>query len=259
MRGLIIAVELATGFAYTGLGVLSAFEMMRQRSTLGRSQFGLSFMFMAFTCGPHHLAMALATFGSHRQPTGPELLALVIGMIPGVIFVALRVEALLGGPGDRALWFSAAFLPATTALIGVVGGGVVVTMYRGASQIDRPLLLVNAVLGTSYLMVGWYIIATQLRRFGAPDYWSLSGVSLGLIFPTCALGHAVHVLAVTHHATAGWPRTLIVAIDIVGLPASIWFLTVVRRLYHEALSDWNRRPLVGLGASPNRLAPWDAR
>lgn len=259
MRALIIAVELATGIAYTGLGVLSAWEMVRERSTLGRSQFGLSFMLMAFTCGPHHLAMAVATIGSQRQPTGPELLALVIGLIPGITFVALRLEALLGGPGDRALWFSAAFLPATTALIGIVGGGVVVTMYRGVAHIDRTLLIANVVLGTSYLMVGWYIIATQLRRFGTPDYWSLSGVSLGLIFPTCALGHAVHVLAVAHHATAGWQRVLILTIDIVGLPASIWFLTVVRRLYHEALSDWNRRPLVGRGASPTRLAPWDAR
>ena len=46
-------------------------------------------------------------------------------------------------------------------------------------------------------------------------------------------------------------------LDVVGVPASIWFLIVVRRIYLEGRANWNRRPLVGQGLVPRRNAPWE--
>ena len=73
---------------------------------------------------------------------------------------------------------------------------------------------------------------------------------------TRALAHLSHIF-VTH--PMGAPSALVhwnSILDVAGLPASIWFLIVVRRLYHQGLADWNRRPLIGHGLAPRRSAPW---
>ena len=46
--------------------------------------------------------------------------------------------------------------------------------------------------------------------------------------------------------------------DMIGVPASVYFLWVVKQLHNDFLTDWNRRPLVGTAAAPARHSPWSA-
>lgn len=262
MRALIVAAEFATGIAYTGLGILTVYEMLRERQALGRSQFGLAFALMAFTCGPHHLLRGVDAATTPHLLARRSLVALLVGLPPGLTFVALRIEALRGGRADRTIHAGASLVPGLVAMLGVVTGGVFAAALVQGVAVDPWFALANGVLAASYLAVGWYILTTQLRRFGAHQTWSLSGLALGFIFPTCALVHASHVLAsplvAGHaHASVTFATRATSLLDLAGLPASIWFLIVVRRLYQEGLADWNRRPLVGRGLVPRRLAPWD--
>ena len=278
MRYVIGVSELLIGLAYTGLGLLTWYEMHHERATRGRSQFGMAFAFMAFTCGPHHLLRAGETFSTPGGASAAAVAALLIGLPPGLVFVGLRIEALCGGPGDRHLRVPA-FAPALVVVVALGSGAIIASQLYLHAAIDSPFALSNAILIASYLAVGWYILNTQFRRYSTSHVWSLSGVALGFVFPTCALTHATHVLAghahnvhvhTLTHIIAGHvhrvavvnvgPTTiwahLLVVLDIAGLPASIWFLVVVRRLYHQGRADWNRRPLVGTGLTPGRAAPW---
>jgi len=80
--------------------------------------------------------------------------------------------------------------------------------------------------------------------------WSLSGLSLGAIFPTCAAMHLMFALSTGHAAN-------IDPCDWLGIPASVYFLWVVHGLHRQALVDWNRRPIVGVPGAVQRHAPWD--
>src|SRR3954447_5063551 len=92
---------LATGLAYTTLGVITVYELIRYRRDRGFSHFGLSFGVMAFTCGPHHLVHAYRHLILHEPSHGPMLAAMALGALPAVVFIALRLEATFGGRGDR--------------------------------------------------------------------------------------------------------------------------------------------------------------
>ena len=74
---------LLTGIAYTGLGVITAYELMRHRRSRGFSHFGAAFLVMAFTCGPHHLVHAWRHLIAGEPAHGPMIAALAIGLAPG--------------------------------------------------------------------------------------------------------------------------------------------------------------------------------
>ena len=97
-------------------------------------------------------------------------------------------------------------------------------------------------------MVGWYLADFQVRRYLTTSAWSLSGVSLTGVFFTCALMHLVD--ASTHGDGA------MLFFDLLGIPASIYFLWVVKLVHNDSVMDWNRRPLVGAAAAPARPSPW---
>lgn len=90
------------------------------------------------------------------------------------------------------------------------------------------------------MAIGWFIVRTQLRNHPLMGGWSVSGLCLSTIFPTCALMHgvfAVYALAGTyHHDIHGG------LIDWFSVPAGAYFLWVVRRLYRDSLRDWNQGP-----------------
>ena len=44
--------------------------------------------------------------------------------------------------------------------------------------------------------------------------------------------------------------------DLIGIPASVYFLWVVKQVHNDSVIDWNRRPLVGAAAMPARPSPW---
>ena len=195
--------EAMTGVAYTGLGFLTVYEMVRERQTRGWSQFGLAFAVMAFACGPHHLLNATMRFlaapvvahttaavGSTgmSMPAASgsnvaSLAALLVGLPAGLIFVGLRIEALRGGAGDRTIHGGASLVPWLATVVAMVGGAIVAYQVSRSAAIDWPFAAVNLVLAASYLAVGWYVLTTQLVRHDSRKHWSMSGVALGSSSP----------------------------------------------------------------------------
>ena len=246
--------NLLIGLSYTGLGFLAVDEMRKLHKTRGISMFGLAWVAMAFTCGPHHLAHALhVQEGEHATPW--EFLSVLVSIPAGLIFVMLRLEALRGGSGDRLVhgtpWWMKLIPGAFGVVVGVIVFGSIVQRPDFASEgvAAKLTLPLSAALIVLYSWVGWYLARTQTRRNHVIGGWSLSGVMLTLIFPTCALSHAAYTLAGANDL-----HTLV--IDILAVPAAIWFLAVVRGIYLEHVDDWNSRPLVGGAAVPQRAAPW---
>jgi hypothetical protein len=264
--------NLAIGVAYAGLGLLSAWETASLHRYRGWSRFGLGFSLMAASCGPHHLV-----HGWHVLQGGsvswPMLAATVIGLPAGLAFVGLRLERVFGGQGERVIAASAdriAMLAGAFALAtGVLAAGVfaqpgaealwqVVCTSSGLVRRDAAgggavdftsvSFAANLFVTVTYGMVGWYLADFQARRYLAASTWSLSGVSLTGVFFTCALMHLVD--ASTHGDGA------MLFFDLLGIPASIYFLWVVKLVHNDSVMDWNRRPLVGAAAAPARPSPW---
>ena len=98
----------------------------------------------------------------------------------------------------------------------------------------------NVFLVAIYMAIGWFVLRTQLANRPPMGGWSVSGLCLAVIFPTCALMHGVWAAyAFTghyHHDLHG------LVIDWLSVPAGLFFLWVVRGLYRDALSDWNNGP-----------------
>lgn len=263
--------NLLIGLAYTGLGLLSAWETLSLHRFRGWSRFGIGFSLMAASCGPHHLVhgwYALQSGGS----TWPMLAVTLIGFPAGLTFVGLRLESALGGRGDRpfgssqywAISLVAAFVVAAGVLTGWTLArpaaafpaeamcttlGLARAAVPGAGpEVTSITVFANLFVVGTYGMVGWYLADSQVRRYVAEGAWSLSGVSLSAVFFSCALMHLIYSTAERHCATLPF--------DLLGVPASIYFLWIVRRVYSDSVVDWNRRPLVGAAATPDRSAPW---
>ena len=76
----------------------------------------------------------------------------------------------------------------------------------------------------------------------------MSGAALTGVFFTCAQMHLID--ATTQDGN------LMLFFDLIGVPASIYFLWVVQLVHNDSVMDWNRRPLVGAAAAPARPSPW---
>ncbi|MBA3653792.1 MAG: hypothetical protein H0W70_06310 [Actinobacteria bacterium] len=245
MTAAIAALNLLLGLAYCGIGVMTVVEMRRDRATFGFSHFGLALICMAFTCGPHHLAHALHLGLEGRHGGVLDLVAVTVGLPVGVIWLLLRVEAFTGGRGDR-------FIPSTPRWLAVaaVGGAVygtvitasiadVVLSSRRSGGIE-PVVGANIMLVVIYMAIGWWVLRTQLGNRSTLGGWSVSGLSLSALFPTCAVMHAVfaaYALAGRYHDDMHSRL-----IDWLSVPAGLYFLWVVRQLYRESLNDWNQGP-----------------
>ena len=244
MTAAVALANLVLGLAYTGYGVITALEMRRDWRSFGFSHFGAAWIAMAFTCGPHHLAHAIHV-GLEGRPGGPlDLLAVVVGLPVGVVWLSLRAEAFRGGRGDRFIlgeprWLRA--MPAVAAVyLSVLAAGAAMRLDGSDFPGDTISVLPNLLLVGVYTAVGWFIVRTQLRNHPLMGGWSVSGLCLSAIFPTCALMHgifAVYAMAgVYHHDVHGG------YIDWLSVPAGAYFLWVVRRLYRDSLRDWNQGP-----------------
>jgi hypothetical protein len=272
MMSLVIGLSnLAIGLAYAGLGLLSAWEAISLHRYRGWSRFGLGFSLMAASCGPHHL-----THGWHVLQGGSVswlmFATTLIGLPAGLIFVLLRFEAMWGGQGerwvaaspDRAVLLVGAFTIVAGALAAWVfaqpgadfsyqilctSAGLVARTTAPGAEIDFASLtfLANVFVTVTYGMVGWYLADRQVRRYLTNGAWSLSGVALTGVFFTCA---QMHLIDATTHGNG-----LMLIFDLIGIPASVYFLRVVKQVYNDSVMDWNRRPLVGSAAAPARPSP----
>jgi len=237
----VAVVNLVLGTAYSGYGVMTALEMRRDWRSFGLSLFGTAWICMAFTCGPHHLDHGLHAFidGAHGGRGGfLDIVTVVIGLPVGVLWLYLRVEAFLGGRGDRfvagtPLWLKAAPTVAAVYVTALVAACVSVT---GGLKVNA-LVVANVLLVGLYFAIGWVLLRTQLHNREPLGGWSVSGLSLTAVFPTCAVMHAVVALYVARGVYLTDSHGLIV--DWLSAPAALYFLWVVRGLYRESLQDWN--------------------
>jgi hypothetical protein len=240
--------NVALGCVYTSYGIMTAIDLKRGWRTSGFSHFGAAWLVMAFTCGPHHLEHGLHQLWSGRPGAGLELVALVVGAPAGVTWFLLRIEALKGGRGDRPLegtptWLRLAPTSFVVYVVGLLAAVALLLVADGGTF--GPRLTPNVLLVGLYTMVGYYLLKTQLRRHRNEGGWSLSGVSLTAVFPTCALMHLTWLAyAVTGTYDLEWHLRVI---DWLSVPAAIYFLWVVRALSQNALTDWNKTAVAGAG------------
>lgn len=263
--------NLAIGCAYLGLGILSTWEAIAQYKARGLSRFGLGFALMAASCGPHHLVHGWCVLQGGTA-SSPMLAIALIGLPAGLVFCFLRLQAMLGGQGDRTVVIAPrALVSVVLAFFAAVGAlaswaatipplpeqaictanGSPLDAQAARVGLDGGALILatNLFVTATYAMVGWYLIETQVRRYAVQRSWSLSGLSLAAVFPTCAAMHLIVALTSSpDHATLPF--------DLLGVPASIYFLWVVRRLHADSVVDWNRGPLAGVAELPKRAAPW---
>jgi hypothetical protein len=101
-----------------------------------------------------------------------------------------------------------------------------------------PRMVPNIHLVALYMMIGWYLLTTQLRHRGPLGGWSVSGLSLTCVFPTCAIMHAAWLLYAARGVYDLDAHGLV--IDWLSVPAAMYFLWVVRSLHLGVSTDWNR-------------------
>ncbi len=237
---LVASLNLLLGVVYFQYGTMTLVDMARHRRRMGFSHFGAAWVAMAFTCGPHHFA-----HGAHVAAEGwsggwLDVAAVAVGLPAGIIWFLLRVEAFRGGSGDRFVagtpwWLAAA------PFAGGLYAGVLVTVALEVPGAEAGRLVWAApgfLLVVVYLTVGYYLLRTQLANRGPLGGWSLSGLALTVIFPTCAAMHGVHAL---YTLSGRYPLdTHIAVIDWIAVPAGIYFVWVVQALYRGTFRDWNQ-------------------
>jgi hypothetical protein len=262
--------NLLVGMAYVTLGLLSAWEVASQYRYRGVSRFGVGFSLMAASCGPHHLIHGWCVLQGGAVST-PMLAVTLTGLPAGIVFCWLRAEAMRNGRGDRTVAIKGSAIAAASIVslvsVSLLAGwamaappdpyqficttlGIQPSVADSDAGLGRTLVVLsNLWVSFTYAMVGWYLADTQIRRYVSTQSWSLSGLALTGVFPSCAAMHLI--LALTASQDTG---TLV--FDLIGVPASVYFLWVVKQLHANAAIDWNRSPLAGLAAVPSRSSPW---
>ena len=241
MRIAVAVTNLILGIAYTSYGVMTAVELKRGWRTYGFSHFGAAWIAMAFTCGPHHLAHGIHGMLGDRRGGGLDLFAVVVGLPVGVMWMLLRIEAFRGGRGDRFISGTPGWLKAMPTVAGIyvtaLVAGIVWKVSHGIAF--HTSILPNVMLLFVYSTIGYYLLRTQLRNRGQIDGWSVSGLSLATVFPTCGLMHLIWAV----YASTGLYLTDAhgFVIDWLAVPAGLYFLWVVWALYHDSLHDWNEK------------------
>jgi hypothetical protein len=230
--------NLILGLVYTSYGIMTVIDMAQHGRTRGFSHFGLAWTFMAFTCGPHHVEHGLHVL-FHGGGGSLDLAVVLVGFPAGVVWVLLRVEALTGGRGDRIV----SGTPPWVEVIPTAMGAYLVALASataatgvGRTRFDARLVP-NLLLVGLYCAIGAVLLRTQIENHRYWRSWSISGLALTLVFPTCAVMHGVYALYESagnyvHHSP-------LLVIDTFAVPAAAYFLWVVWSLYRGSIDDWN--------------------
>ena len=240
MRAAVTIVNLVTGSAYVGIGGLIVLDLVLGWRTLGLSRFGAALAAIAFTCGLHHVVHAVHVGVDGHGATALDFVTVMVGIPFGAVFFYLRLEALMGGSGDRfrsgRCW---SMLAAPTVsgmyLTGLVASAVPVA--AAGTFTPHPGALVHFALALIYVRIGSILVRTQLQSHRATSEWSLSGCSMAGIFLTCAVMHAATILAVLAGDHDLDVHNL--APNLFGVPAGLYFLSTVKKLQRAQASDWN--------------------
>ena len=241
------SLNIILGLVYTSYGTMTLVEMMRNRRTMGFSHFGAAWIAMAFTCGPHHWVHGIHLLGEGRQAGLLDLIAVAIGFPAGVIWFLLRVEAFRGGRGDRFIKGTPIWILALPTIAGIyltaLGAAALNIAQSNTLTINAPVV-VNLMLFVFYGAIGYYLARTQLANRRPLGGWSLSGLSLTIVFPTCAVMHGIYAYYSMTGLYAWDIHNLL--IDYFAVPAAIYFLWVVHALYRGTFHDWNGAKGVGV-------------
>jgi hypothetical protein len=238
----VAALNILLGVVYMQVGAMIVIDLKRGWRQLGFSHFGVAFAALTFTCGPHHFVHGLHMALGSRQAGVFDLITVLVGLPAGLIWFGLRIEAFAGGRGDRQI----AGTPFWVFLLPTLAGGYVtalaVAAVANAGAVDsfQWTIVPNVLLIGVYSTIAYYLLRTQIQNHVESGGWSLSGLTLALIFGTCPLMHAAYV----YYSLSGAYRFDAhgFAIDWLSVPAGIYFLWAVIGLYRARLSDWNREP-----------------
>ena len=155
---------------------------------------------------------------------------MLTGLPTGLVWFLLRVEARRGGRGDRTIDSRTLIeVLRTVAALGALGVVAAVLTFEpvdGAwhEQLRSWRLLPNALLVVLYLAIGAILLRTQIQRYNVSGVWSLSGLGITGVFPTCAAMHAVwlgYVVAGRYE-----PEFHLLVIDTIAVPAALYFIVV---------------------------------
>jgi hypothetical protein len=238
---LIGVLNILLGLAYTTYGFITIADLRRGWKTMGFSHFGAAWIAMAFTCGPHHLVHGVHILLEGRVGGPLDLLAVAVGFPAGVVFLGLRIEAVFGGRGDRFVAGTPRWVQSLPTLAGIYITILAAAMLRITAVGVPRKVYPNLILVVLYFMIGYFLLRTQLRNRSTTQGWSLSGLALSVVFPTCGLMHGIYAMyAATGQYNNGidWHGFVI---DWLAVPAAMYFLWVVRGLYRQSLKDWNRK------------------
>jgi hypothetical protein len=230
------------GLVYTSYGLMTLSEMVRNRETMGFSHFGAAWVAMAFTCGPHHWAHGIHILDGDTGAAGLDLFAVLVGLPAGVVWFGLRVEAFRGGRGDRHITGT----PGWIMVLPTLGGVYVTALVAAAISVGGTMLeptagvIANLMLVFLYSAIGYYLARTQIANRRPLGGWSLGGLALAVVFPTCALMHGVYAFYEINGTYA--TDTHMTVIDLLAVPAAMYFLWVVHALYRGSFRDWNGAP-----------------
>lgn len=218
--------NIAMSFVYLAYGTITLFDLKEGWRDRTRRQFGLAFLAIMFTCGPHHLDHGLHLLLTDARGGALDLLVVVLGLPAGLVWFRLRVEALLGGPGDRHIVGT----PRALAVLPALGAAYLVATVAMAAVLVRghgfdPAVAPNLLVMVLYLFVGGTLTATQVRNFEASGRWSASGLSLASIFYTCALMHLAYATYTTNGRYVDDGH--VIAIDLLSVPGAAYFLWLV--------------------------------
>jgi len=243
------------GTVYTCYGLMTIVDMKRGWREHGFSHFGAAWIAMAFTCGPHHLDHGLHGFITGRNGDWLDLVTIAIGFGPGVIWFLLRVEAMFGGRGDRFISGTPVWLESIPTLLAMYTTAVIAASLWivGPDEVFSTRIIPNLCLVVLYSAIGYVLLRTQLRNHPATGGWSVSGLSLAAVMYTCGLMHAVYAL----YANSGtyfldWHQE---TIDIIAVPAAMYFLWVTYALYQGWLRDWNVAPEPSIHLGDEEASP----
>ena len=241
--------NLALGLLYASYGLMTIADLRRNWAQRGVSHFGLAWVAMAFTCGPHHIEHGLHVLTTAQVGRALDLAAVLVGLPAAAVWFCLRVEALRGGRGDRPIhgtprWVEALPTVGAMYLFALLTAAFAVA---GTAATFDVRLIPNLLLVGLYVAVGAVIARAQLRNHRLTGGWSLSGISLAAVFPTCALMHGTWILYVsTGQYLIDWH---LLVIDMLSVPAAIYFLWVVSSISSGRIEDWSS------GAADARSVP----
>jgi hypothetical protein len=239
MRDAVAIANIILGLVYTSYGLMTLRDLERGWSTMGFSHFGLAWLAMAFTCGPHHLEHGIHCLLVGRNGGPLDLFSVLVGFPAGAAWFSLRVEALLGGRGDRFISGSPRWvrvLPLLSVLYLAAFAIAAATILSHGAHFT-PRMTPNVLLLGIYTLIGYYLLRTQLANRKPLGGWSVSGLALTLVFPTCGLMHIAYAVYASSSRYVIDPHGLV--IDWLAVPAAVYFVWVVRSLHLGSVRDWN--------------------